>query len=349
MTLRQEGGENKTTDRPIERIVPGDLVLSRDQLTGQQCYKPVKQTFVTHPSVLYHVKYRAREQRSRAVSAVVCEEGGEDGESELVCTGSHPFYVIGRGGFVPAEELRAGYELLLADGRTGEVVGVATEKALDATPFTTYNFEVEDFHTYFVGEKGVWVHNACSANGQLLISLHKAKLEQKGLSLAKGLEEIIAEGKPLSRNAEGMSELVESVLKQKYGENKIFWSLGDPNVPSRSGASNLWRHFTEHFTKKKNIPKLLSDPSKTISDPVTYYEETQAFLANPNLKIIPDRVNPQDGLLDTLYFDRATGNMAIKITQPGHPLQNVPRTYFTPNPDPSKGWDYFLRQGTPIN
>jgi len=25
----------------------------------------------------------------------------------------------------------------------------------------TYNFEVGDFHTYFVGESGVWVHNAC--------------------------------------------------------------------------------------------------------------------------------------------------------------------------------------------
>ena len=25
----------------------------------------------------------------------------------------------------------------------------------------TYNFEVEGFHTYFVGESGVWVHNAC--------------------------------------------------------------------------------------------------------------------------------------------------------------------------------------------
>jgi hypothetical protein len=25
---------------------------------------------------------------------------------------------------------------------------------------TVYNIEVEDYHTYFVGEHGVWVHNA---------------------------------------------------------------------------------------------------------------------------------------------------------------------------------------------
>ena len=26
---------------------------------------------------------------------------------------------------------------------------------------TVYNLEVEDYHTYFVGEHGIWVHNTC--------------------------------------------------------------------------------------------------------------------------------------------------------------------------------------------
>ncbi len=29
------------------------------------------------------------------------------------------------------------------------------------TPVTTYNFEVEDFHTYYVGEINILVHNKC--------------------------------------------------------------------------------------------------------------------------------------------------------------------------------------------
>lgn len=29
---------------------------------------------------------------------------------------------------------------------------------------TVYNFELEDYHTYFVGELGVWVHNTCNIN-----------------------------------------------------------------------------------------------------------------------------------------------------------------------------------------
>ena len=28
-------------------------------------------------------------------------------------------------------------------------------------PVKVYNLEVKNFHTYFVGEKGVWVHNMC--------------------------------------------------------------------------------------------------------------------------------------------------------------------------------------------
>ena len=30
-----------------------------------------------------------------------------------------------------------------------------------ATPETTYNFEVEDFHTYYVSETNILVHNTC--------------------------------------------------------------------------------------------------------------------------------------------------------------------------------------------
>lgn len=32
------------------------------------------------------------------------------------------------------------------------------------TPVTVYNFEVEDFHTYYVGNNAVLVHNKCYKN-----------------------------------------------------------------------------------------------------------------------------------------------------------------------------------------
>ena len=49
----------------------------------------------------------------------------------------------------------------------------STEIELTAEPTKVYNFQVEDFHTYFVGECGVWVHNAnCKVheNGEIEIT-----------------------------------------------------------------------------------------------------------------------------------------------------------------------------------
>lgn len=48
---------------------------------------------------------------------------------------------------------------MLADG-TGAFCNGATGGGIDQV----FNFEVEDFHTYYVGQQGVWVHNTnCAA------------------------------------------------------------------------------------------------------------------------------------------------------------------------------------------
>ena len=65
--------------------------------------------------------------------------------------------------WVSACKLKAGDKVLLSDGKYGIIVSVKIEEL--ETPETTYNFEVEDFHTYFVGENPVCVHNAgCNIN-----------------------------------------------------------------------------------------------------------------------------------------------------------------------------------------
>ena len=49
--------------------------------------------------------------------------------------------------------------LVLLDGST-IVVGSVSFVTLDE-PITVYNFEVEDYHTYFVGMGGWLVYNVC--------------------------------------------------------------------------------------------------------------------------------------------------------------------------------------------
>jgi hypothetical protein len=112
-------------------------VLSQDPETGETAYKEVIKTFVRETDTILHVKA---------------------GESEIETTREHPFWVEGSG-FVCAESLKAGDNLRLASGGKAAVEEV-WEEPLDER-VQVYNFEVADFHTYFVSELGVLVHNSC--------------------------------------------------------------------------------------------------------------------------------------------------------------------------------------------
>ena len=76
---------------------------------------------------------------------------------EIVTTVDHPFYVKNQG-FIKAGELIVGDELLDVNGNVLLVENFDVE--LTDEPTTVYNFQVEDFHTYYVGDNGVWVHNS---------------------------------------------------------------------------------------------------------------------------------------------------------------------------------------------
>jgi hypothetical protein len=132
---RDENGNE--THKKIEDVEAGDLVLAYDEETGTSDWKEVVRLFRGETSEWYRVKV--------------------DGE-RIACTAEHPFFVVGKG-FVPAKCLEAGDNCLLASGKYGIISAVEAER-LD-TPEATYNFEVADYHTYYVGEQGVCVHNTC--------------------------------------------------------------------------------------------------------------------------------------------------------------------------------------------
>ncbi len=133
----REGSKN------IEDIRCGDYVLAEDPETGELAYKEVVQTFVRDTDKTIHVR--------------------ADG-IEIETTSEHPFWVEGKG-FVSADSLHQGDVLRLSTGENAKVEhvweDVLEEKVL------VYNFEVEDFHTYFVSELGVLVHNTCSWGGSV--------------------------------------------------------------------------------------------------------------------------------------------------------------------------------------
>jgi hypothetical protein len=134
------------TDRgivAIEELQAGDLVLSRDDRTDEEAYRPIAQTFVTPDQPLL---------------AIALEDSRGEVET-LEVTAPHPFQVEGRG-WVAASDLEPG-DLVISSG-DGRLRVVGNSDA--ARTSTVYNFEVEELHTYFVGHGAAWVHNQNKAD-----------------------------------------------------------------------------------------------------------------------------------------------------------------------------------------
>ena len=131
--------------RAIESIQAGDVVLAANEETGEVAYKEVVRTFVNTTDEITHVTV----------------ENAEGEQETIDSTPEHPFYVEGLG-WVEASALHPGMTIWFANGTKGTVEDISNEGLEE--PVTVYNFEVKDFHTYFVGECGVLVHNACDGS-----------------------------------------------------------------------------------------------------------------------------------------------------------------------------------------
>ena len=161
-------------------------MLAYEEETGEQAYKPVLQLF---------------KNETKQWCTVCVDVGGQ--KEQIISTPGHKYYLPNNTEprevgvkqehesytglsekWVSASKLKAGDKVLLSDGNYGIITNVKIEKL--SIPETTYNLEVEDFHTYYVGENPVCVHNVGCQNPD-----------------QKALTEIIKENgknKPLSMN-----------------------------------------------------------------------------------------------------------------------------------------------------
>jgi YD repeat-containing protein len=128
----------KDGQKAIEFVRVGDLVLSQPEFGGEQAYRRVNETFIFEDKVIYRVEY-------------VDKDGGIE---SVFATPNHPFFVSGIG-WKGAEFLMPGDSVVLHDGRSGSISYVGDTGRRERV----YNFEVDGFHTYYVGALGVWVHN----------------------------------------------------------------------------------------------------------------------------------------------------------------------------------------------
>ena len=113
----------------------GDKVLAYNEETGEQAYKQVVQLF--------------RNTSKDWIGLTV-------NDTEIVSTPGHKYYLPETKQWVSAKDLCVGTVVLLNNGTRAKIE--AKREIHYEEPQTTYNFEVAEFHTYYVGT-GVLVHN----------------------------------------------------------------------------------------------------------------------------------------------------------------------------------------------
>ena len=186
--------------KAIESIKAGDYVWSENPETHEKALKKVKKIFVREKD-----------------SVVRLSINGEAIET----TNEHPFYVEGHG-WTNASDLKVGDKVRQEDGTTG-IVEKVKHVALD-NPVTVYNFEVEDFHTYYVSEQKVLVHNTCAAtakNTQVVKSSSKGASatysKPKQISSANAIVPYYPANNGAVKGTEKMTHLMPGDIVDRFG------------------------------------------------------------------------------------------------------------------------------------
>ncbi len=257
-------------EKAIEHIKTGDTILAFDPFVGggrgELVLNKVVRTFTNVTEEWLRLTWI---------------EGGE--KKELVTTPGHQF-LAAQGGFKEIESLVSGGRgtVVLADGSEAEVTserivyssetadmfeqaegyvypenGNLALKPVYKKGWKTYNFEVEDFHTYVAG--GVRVHNDSWSDGS-------------GFEYANWL----------TRDGNATVELIDGRHQSLNGEDVLGYRLGLPSsyrdTPSAHGESLAfgmardggfsnsdiyyasWREHTLHRSVNGILPEAISDP-----------------------------------------------------------------------------------------
>jgi len=120
-----------TGRRPIESIAIGDQVLTQDPNSGALSFQPVLAAVQNKPDAIWRIRV---------------------GRETIQATGIHRFWKVGQG-WVMARDLKAG-DTLRALGGVAEVTGVEQDRVQPV-----YNLEVMQAESFFVGDRGMLVHD----------------------------------------------------------------------------------------------------------------------------------------------------------------------------------------------
>jgi hypothetical protein len=214
----------------IETLVSGATVESRFESTFKDANQPITRTFGrTAPS--YHVL-------------------GTEFDT-LKVTEEHPFYVQGQG-WTRAADLARGDAIVT---QTGDVLVYSNVKIERSTE--VFNFSVDQSKSYFVGEYGVWAHNA---SGECDIT---KRVPDKQL-LDVEVNRLLSEGHAIQRHGGAVTDqqLITRALTGRAPDGSIRLNpkTGDPILPPMSSAfhSDELLVLAEQTLRKKHLQKAIA-------------------------------------------------------------------------------------------
>jgi len=128
----------------IEDINIGDEVWSYNEETKEKELKKVKQVFRNKTNEWLHL-------------TIINEETQK--EEKITCTKNHRIYIKYKG-WIEAINILENDIVLMYNNTQGKVIN--KDLQIQDHYETTYNFEVEDNHNYYVNEECILVHNQCN-------------------------------------------------------------------------------------------------------------------------------------------------------------------------------------------
>ncbi|WP_343346260.1 polymorphic toxin-type HINT domain-containing protein [Terrisporobacter petrolearius] len=122
-------------------------------------------------------------------------------------------FYIDNVGWIPANMIEEGDVVVLQSGERAIVEDIY--KIVYDEPITVYNFEVEDFHTYFVSDINVLVHNRCN---QTFIDKQKKGTPNNNKAQNKQFNDVV---KKLKLNKKQRRQLHDEISHQGYSYQEI--------------------------------------------------------------------------------------------------------------------------------
>jgi Pretoxin HINT domain/HNH/ENDO VII superfamily nuclease with conserved GHE residues len=176
-------------------------------------------------------------------------------EETIETTAEHPFYTTN--GWKDAANLQAGDKIITQNDESIEII----ETKFNYEPKQVYNFEVADWHTYFVGVLAWLVHNAAKCVTTIVKQVSK-RLKYLGRTPGKGsktgkevFERMLKKGEARIRKV-GKKE-----IREFYDpDNKVWRNIKNADMGHKKDAVSYWNKTGRKFgAKSKEVRDWMLD------------------------------------------------------------------------------------------